>query len=121
MKKFKDQINNKYELRNLNYNLEQEVPTISGCFLISPTNVLKEIGGFDERFFMYLEDVDLSRRVGLKYKVAYTPVATVVHEYAKESYQNKKLLFYHTISAIKYFNKWGWFIDKYRNQKNKLK
>lgn len=121
MKKFKDQINNNYELRNLNYNLEQEVPTISGCFLIAPTNVLNEIGGFDERFFMYLEDVDLSRRVGLKYKVAYTPVATVVHEYAKESYQNKKLLFYHTISAIKYFNKWGWFIDEYRNQKNKRK
>lgn len=118
-KALKDRLNIKYELQELDYSIQQEVPTISGCFLISPTSVLREMSGFDERFFMYLEDVDLTRRVGMKYKVVYSPEATVYHEYAKDSYKNYKLLKYHISSAIKYFNKWGWFFDKNRINKNR--
>jgi GT2 family glycosyltransferase len=119
-KALKDKLNVKYELQELDYSIQQEVPTISGCFLISSTSVLQEMGGFDERFFMYLEDVDLTRRVGMKYKVVYSPEATVYHEYAKDSYKNYKLLKYHISSAIKYFNKWGWIFDKNRITKNRF-
>lgn len=52
MKKNKDDINFKYELRNLNHKFfkEQNTPTVSVYFLISRNNLLNEIDGFDERF-----------------------------------------------------------------------
>jgi GT2 family glycosyltransferase len=78
------------------------------------TKIFKEIGLFDERFFMYLEDTDLCRRIGEKYKTIYYPEAIVYHEYAKGSYRSNELLKIHIESAIKYFNKWGWFSDKER-------
>jgi GT2 family glycosyltransferase len=78
------------------------------------TKIFKEIGLFDERFFMYLEDTDLCRRIGEKYETIYYPEATVYHEYSKESYRNIKLLKIHIDSARKYFDKWGWFSDKNR-------
>jgi len=110
---------NWYELRNYSYKDIMEVPCIPGGFMFVRTKVFKEVGLFDERFFMYLEDFDLSRRIGEKYKTVLFPHAIVYHEYTMHSYKNKKLLMIHIISAIKYFNKWGWFFDKKRKEKNK--
>ena len=107
-----------YELQFLDFNLPQVVPCVSGFFIISPTKVLEDVNGFDPQFFMYLEDVDLSRRIGEKYSVMYTPTATVIHNFEKGSYKSFRLLKYHIISAIKYFNKWGWVFDKKRRLVN---
>jgi GT2 family glycosyltransferase len=93
---------------------------VSGCFLLVRSGILREIGGFDERYFMYLEDVDLVRRVGKSAEVMYEPSVFVVHAYGKGSYRNFKLLAYHILSAIKYFNKWGWFWDPERRRANNL-
>ena len=82
-------------------------------------DVLKKVNGFDERFFMYAEDLDLCRRIGEVSKTMYYPVVSIYHEYEKGSYKNKKLLKYHICSVIKYFNKWGWIFDKKRTLKNK--
>jgi len=46
------------------------------------------------------------------------PYVHIYHEYGKGSYKNKKLLMYHIQSAIKYFNKWGWFNDSERKKIN---
>jgi hypothetical protein len=80
--------------------------------------VLKDIGLFDENIFMYLEDTDLNRRIHSKYKTIFYPKVEIVHEYAKESYVNKKLLMFHIKSAIYYFNKWGWIFDRQRDEIN---
>lgn len=106
--------NEKYELRFADYNAIMEVPSLSGCFMFLRVSVLKQIGGFDERFFMYAEDLDLCRRIGEVARTIYFPEVCVYHEYAKGSYKNKKLLKYHVHSIIKYFNKWGWFFDSRR-------
>ena len=53
-----------YELRFADYNSMMEVPSLSGCFMFIRMSVLKKVGGFDERYFMYLEDLDLCRRIG---------------------------------------------------------
>ncbi|MCR5765459.1 MAG: glycosyltransferase family 2 protein, partial [Treponema sp.] len=70
---------------------------------------------FDDRYFMYCEDFDLIRRIHRVAKTVYYPNVTIVHDHAKESYKNKKMLMIHIKSAIKYFNKFGWIFDKERN------
>jgi GT2 family glycosyltransferase len=114
---FKGKISH-YEMHDKNYSEPFLVPYLSGCFMLLRTSALKKIGYFDERFFMYMEDVDLSRRMISEYKNIYYPYVHIYHGFAKESYSNYNLLWAHIISAIKYFNKWGWFIDKSRNRIN---
>lgn len=97
-----------YEMRDRSYDQEMNPPTMSGCFMFFRSATLASLQGFDERFFMYLEDTDLSRRAGEIAVNLYWPQATVVHGYGAGSYKSLKLLGYHLCSAIKYFNKWGW-------------
>ena len=111
--------NEKYELRFTNYSREMEVPSLSGCFMFVRIAVLKKVGGFDERYFMYAEDLDLCRRIGKVSRTMYYPNVVVYHEYAKGSYKNRRLLRYHLSSVVKYFNKWGWVWDLDRKIINK--
>ena len=108
----------RYELRFTGYNHEMDVPTLSGCFMLFRTSALEKIGLFDERFFMYTEDFDISRRMHSQYRTIFFPGATIVHEHAKESYKSNKMLIVHIKSAILYFNKWGWFFDAGRKEVN---
>ena len=117
-KSWKEKRNEKFELRFSGYDKIMNIPSLSGCFMFLRASTLKEVGLFDENIFMYLEDVDLNRRIHSKYKTIFYPEVEIVHEYAKESYVNKKLLVYHIKSAIYYFNKWGWFFDKERDNIN---
>jgi GT2 family glycosyltransferase len=106
--------NQEYELRFADYNKIIEAPYLSGCFMFVRSEVFRKVGIFDERFFLYLEDVDLSRRISRFYKTLYYPQAVIYHGYRKGSYKNVLLLVHHISSAIKYFNKWGWFFDEER-------
>lgn len=112
-------INSRYEMYDLPQDGLVEVPTVSGCFLLLRTDLFHKLGGFDERFFMYMEDIDLVRRIGNDASVVYDPRVSVTHTYAKGSYRNRRLLFYHVISAIRYFSKWGWFWDSVRTERNR--
>ena len=58
------------------------------------------MGGFDERFFMYAEDLDLCRRIGEVSKTMYYPGVSIYHAYGKGSYKNRKLLKYHICSVV---------------------
>lgn len=98
-----------YEMRDKNYELTFEAPSLSGCFMFLRSESLKQIGLFDERFFMYLEDVDLSRRIHLQFKTLYYPGVKIYHGHSRGSYRVNKLMLIHVISAFRYFNKWGWF------------
>jgi GT2 family glycosyltransferase len=106
------------EMSFANYDSEFEAPYLSGCFMLFRMSALNEIGYFDERFFMYPEDLDITRRMHTKYKTVYYPSVKVVHIHGKESYKNFRMLSIHIINMIKYFNKWGWFFDKDRNKIN---
>lgn len=117
--RIKERLNQRYEMHWLAQDRPSHVPTLSGCFLLIRSDLLQSIGGFDERFFMYLEDVDLVRRIGDIAETIYQPSVEVVHAYAKGSYSNRKLLGYHLLSAIQYFNKWGWFFDSTRKIRNR--
>jgi GT2 family glycosyltransferase len=60
----------------------ESVPAVSGAAFIARRDALEAIGGFDERFFMYLEDTELSLRARLAgWDVVFAPRSRVVHEY----------------------------------------
>lgn len=118
IKAVKSWIDQRYELHDLPQHDPVDVPNLSGCCLFVRTKLLRDLGGFDERYFMYLEDVDLVRRIGDHARTTYVPTVTVVHEYAKGSYRWNRLLYYHLKSAIQYFTKWGWLIDSVRSERN---
>lgn len=116
--RLKKRFNHAYELRQLPIDRFSIVPSLSGCMLLARTEHLLVLQGFDERYFMYMEDVDLVRRLGDLGETQYMPAVQVIHGYAKGSYRDRKLLYHHIISALKYFTKWGWFFDKTRRQRN---
>lgn len=108
-----------YELRHKDYNSIMEVPNLSGCFMFIRTGVFLNVGMFDEQYFMYLEDTDLSRRINKYYRTIYYPMESITHGYSKASYKSFKLMKHHLTSSIRYFNKWGWFKDQNRLLINK--
>mgnify|MGYP000850244239 CR=1 FL=1 len=110
--------NARFELRASGYNKIMDVPYLSGCFMFLRTDALRKIGLFDERFFMYPEDIDLTRRIHLKYRTVFYPNVSIIHNHARGSYKTGRLLWIHLTNLIKYFNKWGWFSDKERKKIN---
>ena len=118
LSKWKEKRNNIYELRFSFYDKIMNVPNLSGCFMFLRTSVLNEVGIFDENFFMYLEDVDLTRRIHQKYQTVFYPRVCIYHAYNKASYKTMKHLLFHIKSAIYYFSKWGWFKDVERDSIN---
>lgn len=111
--------NFRYEMRATGYKDVRNVPCLSGCFMFLNVDTLKKVGLFDDRFFMYFEDFDLIRRIHKVSKTVFYPKVTIVHNHATEHRTNKKLLKISILSAIKYFNKWGWFFDRDRRLWNR--
>lgn len=102
-----------YEYRDKDYNnLIYDVPYLSGCFMFFRMSALKDIGLFDERIFMYIEDADITRRTLQKYRTLYFPSVSVYHYFEKGSHKRFRLMMYSIHGAIVYFNKWGW-LSKY--------
>ena len=94
----------KYHLGNLPEKNNHEVGVLAGAFMLLPKAVLDETGGFDEKFFMYGEDVDLSYRVQQAgYKNYYFAESTIIHfkgESTKKGSLNYVKLFYKAMSLF---------------------
>ena len=78
---------------------------VDGCESDYQT-AFKELGGFDERYFMYLEDADLALKSKSKGKVMMLPQFEVTHAWERESSKSFKYLFIHIISSFKFLLKW---------------
>lgn len=109
----------RFQLKFTGYDKEMCVPYLSGCFMFFRIDALKDIGLFDERFFMYPEDIDITRRMNEKYRTMFYPNVSIIHAHAAASKTSKKMLWIHIVNMIKYFNKWGWVFDKKRYKTNK--
>ena len=94
-------------MQDEDYSKPFQVPFGQGSFLFGRTSLLKDLGGFDDRFFMYLEDADLCKRVNAVSKLLYCPDATVIHKWERGSHKNISLLKHHLRSYALYFHKWG--------------
>lgn len=118
--KFLVKKNDRYTLKNSGYNQTMNPPCLSGCFMLLRLEIIQKYNlFFDEKYFMYCEDFDLIRRIHRISETLFYPNISIIHNHAKESFKSKKMLFIHIKSAIRYFNKFGWFFDSERTEMNK--
>lgn len=77
---------------------------VAGMFMLFPANVFRELSGFDERYFLYYEDVDLCARLALlEYRVALARDVAVMHDARRSSHANLRYLRWHLSSMVRFF------------------
>ena len=75
-------------------------------FMIFRSDVFREIGGFDEKFFLYYEDVDICWRLRQKgYEIKLIPSVEVIHDARRESRKNWRYARWHLASMARYLIK----------------
>jgi GT2 family glycosyltransferase len=77
---------------------------VGGMFMVFSREMFSAIGGFDTRYFLYYEDVDLCARLALRgYKVCLVPKSKVVHQAQRTSHHNPRYLLWHIASMLRFF------------------
>ncbi len=108
----------RYLLTHLDPSQPHNIPYHQGSFMFLRAGALRKCGLFDERFFMYPEDIDLTRRIHREFRTLYWPEVSIVHRHRAASYASGRMMWIHITNMIKYFNKWGWFFDNERRRFN---
>lgn len=102
----------RYNLTYLDPNATAEVDAVCGAYMMARGDLLRKLGGFDETFFMYGEDIDLCWRVRREgYRVFYHPAAEVIHFKGESSRKNR------IESAIHFYNSMFIFSRKYFSER----
>lgn len=97
-----------YMMLDVGYEQEVDVPFITGCFMFFRKSVLDRVGGFDERYFMYLEDADITHRTTALARAVYVPHVSFMHRWKRGSHRSKKLFMVMLHSMWVYFQTYGW-------------
>ncbi len=97
-----------YEMRDVGYDMIVDVPQATGAFMMVRTDLLKSVGGFDPRYFLYFEDADLCRKIQQTHRTVYYPYASAIHFWGRAAHKHLKTGKIFVESGIRYFNKWGW-------------
>lgn len=78
---------------------------VAGMFMVFPRSVFARLGGFDERYFLYYEDVDICARLKLSgYKTLLCPQVQVIHRAHRSSHRHLKYLWWHLRSMVRFFS-----------------
>lgn len=85
----------------------QEISFCTGCFFVMRTEAFRLIGGFDEDYFMYVEDADITRKAMGQGKVMYLPQAHVFHAWHRDANRKWKNFWMQIRSMFRYWHKWG--------------
>ena len=98
-----------YEMRDLCQDEGQvNVAIASGCFMLVRTPDLRAISGFNEDFFLYFEDFDLSLRLGKEGRLVFDPDMRIIHHGGYAANKGRLHLRYFITSGIMFFNRHGW-------------
>ncbi|WP_200385790.1 glycosyltransferase [Rhodocyclus tenuis] len=92
---------------------QQDIDWAAGMFLLFPAETFREIGGFDEGFFLYYEDVDICTRLWRSgRRVILHPGVTVIHAAQRASRSNLRYMKWHVYSMVRYFIKHAWRLPR---------
>ncbi len=98
-----------YEMRDLPDDRPSTgIPIASGCCMLCRGRPLREAGGFDERFFLYFEDFDLSLRLGRLGKLAHVPAMRIRHSGGNAAGKGLDHIAMFIRSARRFFKLHGW-------------
>lgn len=84
-----------------------DIQFATGCFSMIRTDLFKSLGGYDERFFLYFEDMDITRRINERARAVYYPYVSVTHAWDRAYSHRPKYFAIVVASMFKYFAKWG--------------
>ena len=90
------------------YSYIHRAVNVPGSFMMFRTNLFKQIGGFDENYFLYMEDSDITMKINEVSEAVFFPNAFVYHEWQRQNRKSLKGIFQMISSMNKFFNKWGW-------------
>ena len=99
-----------YEYRDLATDHASEVILVSGAFMLCRTDALRAVGGFDERYFLHFEDLDLSLRIAQHGRVVSDPQVTLIHHGGNSASRGLNHLRVFVRSGLRFFNTHGWRI-----------
>ncbi|MDD3428576.1 MAG: glycosyltransferase family 2 protein [Oscillospiraceae bacterium] len=108
--KFLKKYETHYLMLDEDLSVPHEVEFCSGCFFVMRTDVLKQIGGFDPAYFMYVEDADITQKALQVGKAVYLPTTYVFHAWHRAAHSNFKHFSMQMKSMMRYFKKWGFSI-----------
>lgn len=98
-----------YEMRDLPADrIQADVPIISGCFMLFRHATLRQLGGFDPRYFLYFEDFDLSIRARAVGQLGYLPQMRITHLGGHTASKGLRHIMMFGHSACRFFSTHGW-------------
>ncbi len=97
-----------YEYRDLPQDRVSDVVLVSGAFMLGRTDALRAVGGFDERYFLHFEDLDLSLRMHIQGRVVSDPRVTLIHHGGHSAKKGLHHIRLFARSALRFFNTHGW-------------
>ena len=84
-----------------------DIEFCSGAFFMIKTEVFKQMGGFDESYFMYVEDADITQKA-LRYgRAVFLPQYRVIHGWHRAAHRKPRQFMWQLRSMLRYFRKWG--------------
>ncbi|MEG2404050.1 MAG: glycosyltransferase family 2 protein [Oscillospiraceae bacterium] len=104
---FLKNIEKHYLMLDEDLSVAKDVQFCSGCFFVIRTEIFCKMGGFDEDYFMYVEDADITQKA-LKYgRCVYLPSVSVVHAWHRDANKKFHNFFMQIKSMFIYWHKWG--------------
>lgn len=85
-----------------------DVEYLSGCCMVIRRQAFVRAGGFDPRYFLYLEDADMTRTMRRMGRCVHAPVMQITHAWGRGNYRSLWLTLVNIHSSWLYFCKWGW-------------
>lgn len=90
------------------YSHTHKAENVPGSFMLFRTSVFKQVQGFDEKYFLYMEDCDITMKVNKVSTTMFFADAFVYHEWQRANRKTLRGIFQMISSMFVYFNKWGW-------------
>ena len=99
--------NERYLMADKDLTRPTEIEFCTGSFSAVDTAVFRAVGGFDEKYFMYVEDADLTQKMRTKGKAYLVPQYTAIHAWHRAAHRSLRPFLWQCRSLVRYFCKWG--------------
>ena len=99
--------NDRYLMADKDLTQPTEIEFCTGSFSAVETETFRAVGGFDEHYFMYVEDADLTQKMRTKGQAYLVPQYTAVHAWHRAAHRSLRPFLWQLRSLLRYFSKWG--------------